>query len=532
MLTVTAATVSGPSVVAEHTLAVYQLNASDTVGGGTTWTQILPDDTFGGWVYVPEGQTGNWYYSAGDEGQDQLEFAVTDGGGSSGSGGDGAFYTNSQNINIADATLQFQPAGPASETEGQTDTIELGVVLDQDPSAQAGDYDASQVTWSDGAPPSNPTFVGTDRDAAGNPLPPGVSAYKVFATRQFPEEGTVTANVTIYDDGGSTDGGSVTVNVADAPLDISPQNVSATAGVNFSGSVATFTDEDPNGETSDYGVESIDWGDGSGADTQSGHIVYDQNGQWSVAANHTYKDEGTYNVVLKIKDAATEWVSQLVTDVVNPTLTVNIPKTMLYQSEETTATFKLTDRFGNPLSGWQIGRVDGHQAQVGDKLSSAPATDATGTTSTVLFGGAQPLGGQWNVPVGVIFAAMPPGLPVPAHPATAGAFINVLHVNWKFQIDNTTLSIANGTTTATATLVALDDNGNLIADPLNVTSVKTGDSANVVDLDAGSKQTQAGAVSFTLTLTRNPEAAESLTWTFTTEAGDYSKSQLVSVLAT
>ena len=56
---------------------------------------------------------------------------------------------------------------------------------------------------------SNPVFAATDRDASGNPIPSGTSAFEVLATHPFAEEGTVTANVMINDDGGSSDARSV-----------------------------------------------------------------------------------------------------------------------------------------------------------------------------------------------------------------------------------------------------------------------------------------------------------------------------------
>ncbi len=74
--------------------------------------------------------------------------------------------------------------------------------------------------------------------------------------------------------------------------------MSATAGVQFSGNVATFTDADPAGTPSDY-TATIDWGDGS---TSAGTIGAAPSGGFAVGGSHTYANVGTYPTSVTITD--------------------------------------------------------------------------------------------------------------------------------------------------------------------------------------------------------------------------------------
>ncbi len=91
--------------------------------------------------------------------------------------------------------------------------------------------------------------------------------------------------------------GSLTV--ADAPLTAGPSiTISPVEGIAFNGTVATFTDQDPSGNASEY-VATISWGDGatSAATISAGPTVSTPDGprtQFIVQANHTYAEEGSY----------------------------------------------------------------------------------------------------------------------------------------------------------------------------------------------------------------------------------------------
>ena len=78
----------------------------------------------------------------------------------------------------------------------------------------------------------------------------------------------------------------------------SPVNFSAPEQSLFSGTVATFTDDNPSAAPSDF-VAIIDWGDGS--PTSFGTIT-ESSGTFSVDGQHTYDDEGTFSVTVTITE--------------------------------------------------------------------------------------------------------------------------------------------------------------------------------------------------------------------------------------
>jgi hypothetical protein len=77
--------------------------------------------------------------------------------------------------------------------------------------------------------------------------------------------------------------------------------IAATEGAAFSGTVATFTDPDPNSTAGEYSA-TIDWGDGS---SSAGVISGSTGGPFTVSGTHTYVDEGTYSATVTITDIDT-----------------------------------------------------------------------------------------------------------------------------------------------------------------------------------------------------------------------------------
>jgi len=73
--------------------------------------------------------------------------------------------------------------------------------------------------------------------------------------------------------------------------------VSATEAAAFSGQVATFTDPDTSATASEY-TATIEWGDG----TSTAGTVSGSGGSFVVNGEHTYADEGTYEVKVAIAD--------------------------------------------------------------------------------------------------------------------------------------------------------------------------------------------------------------------------------------
>src|SRR5262249_48748625 len=85
--------------------------------------------------------------------------------------------------------------------------------------------------------------------------------------------------------------------ISDASLHASATPVNAVEGQPLNDvQVATFTDDDPDGQASDY-TATIDWGDGG---TSSGDIS--GSGSFIVTGSHTYAEEGTYALTVTIYD--------------------------------------------------------------------------------------------------------------------------------------------------------------------------------------------------------------------------------------
>jgi hypothetical protein len=85
--------------------------------------------------------------------------------------------------------------------------------------------------------------------------------------------------------------------LADAPISASGTTINATEGKSFSGTVATAHDPDSSATGSQYSA-SINWGDGS---TSNG-TVSGSGGNFIVTGSHTYTEQGSYTVTVKVTD--------------------------------------------------------------------------------------------------------------------------------------------------------------------------------------------------------------------------------------
>ncbi len=136
---------------------------------------------------------------------------------------------------------------------------------------------------------------GTTSD--GNTPPPGSSG-PITGTHTYAEEGTYHGSVTYTDDCGPHND-PFDMAVSDAALtNPSGKSVSATPAAPFSGQVATFSDSDPAGTSSDYSA-TINWGDGS----SSGGSISAVSGGFAVNASHGYTTPGSYTTTVSIADA-------------------------------------------------------------------------------------------------------------------------------------------------------------------------------------------------------------------------------------
>jgi hypothetical protein len=137
------------------------------------------------------------------------------------------------------------------------------------------DYSAS-IDWGDGH-----TSPGTITQSGSVFTVQGSHTYNA-------EEGSKTITVTIHHDSAPDATATSTATVA-AGLTPTGLTLAATEGAQFSGTVATFTDADPDATAADY-TASIAWGDGV---TTTGQVVNNPGGGFAVTGSHTYGEEAS-----------------------------------------------------------------------------------------------------------------------------------------------------------------------------------------------------------------------------------------------
>ena len=198
--------------------------------------------------------------------------------------------SNTLDFTVADAPLSLTGQTLAG-TEGQGLTnVLVATFTDPGGDGTTSDYTAS-VTWDDGG--SSHTSPGTVQWAGGQ-------TFNVYASNTVPYAGpgVHAVTVTVNDRGGSAATASGAVNVADASLAASGLTLTASEGVPFTGTVATFTDADPNSVASDFSA-TISWGDGT---SSSGTVSASAGGGFTVSGTHTYAEEGTDAVTVTVRD--------------------------------------------------------------------------------------------------------------------------------------------------------------------------------------------------------------------------------------
>ena len=185
------------------------------------------------------------------------------------------------------ATVKVPPphvnANNINGVEGSAFSGAVATFTDADPTITADSFTAS-INWGDGVTTSGAVTAS------------GPGSFSVSGLHIYAEEGLYNVTVTITV-GGVSSSGSGNALISDAPLAASGFNLTC-KGLNFSNTVAAFTDADPLGTASDY-VAAIYWGDGK---SSNGTIVASGSG-WKVVGTHSYLKRGKYTVIVTIKDA-------------------------------------------------------------------------------------------------------------------------------------------------------------------------------------------------------------------------------------
>ena len=159
--------------------------------------------------------------------------------------------------------------------------------------APVGDYSVN-VDWGDGTSSMPPAAFIAGPDQNGN------CSYEVSAGHSWAQAGKYQLSVSVTGPNAPSPGtGSGTATIADAALSSSCSALTATAGTGFAGTVARFTDANPDASASDDTI-SIAWGDGS---SSSGSPIAGQTaGSFVATGSHTWAAPGTYTVTTSITD--------------------------------------------------------------------------------------------------------------------------------------------------------------------------------------------------------------------------------------
>jgi PKD repeat protein len=239
--------------------------------------------TSAGTISAPNGNAVSGTHAYSEEGPYTVSVTVTD--------STGATATGSASNSVADATL--------SATGATLSTVESGSVSgrvasfgDADPNAAAADFSAN-INWGD------------QTSSAGAVTSDGSGGFLVSGSHVYAEEGTYSVTVMVSDVGGAGVTATSSAGVADATLVLT-----GVAGFrehhrsNFTATVATLTDADPGGTTTDY-TGQINWGDGttSACPSTTCAISVRAGGGFTVSGSHNYHNNGTYTVTITLTDA-------------------------------------------------------------------------------------------------------------------------------------------------------------------------------------------------------------------------------------
>jgi hypothetical protein len=183
---------------------------------------------------------------------------------------------------IALAAGTVVSATAVSATEGQDFSGQVGALS---PCVQSDTRDTVTINWGDGSAKSSGAVM---------PPPVGSSQCEITGAHNYAEEGSYPTQVTVKLATGSSVSGSSTATIADAPIGLTPQTLSGTAGSPGGGVLASLSDAGGLEPSSDYTV-TIDWGDGQ----ISAGIV---DGAGNVSGSHTYASAGSYSATVTATD--------------------------------------------------------------------------------------------------------------------------------------------------------------------------------------------------------------------------------------
>jgi hypothetical protein len=285
--------VTAPSLQAstEGTATAFNLGSfsdPDTGPWGVTvsWGDGSPNTTF---FVASAGALGTKLHTYAEQGSYVPTVTVTD-------------YTSltdskTFNVNVSDPAVVPTGGLSVNGVEGaSTGPVLVATFTDPGGPEPVGDYSAD-IDWGDGTGlqvgAGAITLNGSTFEVRGShtyaeassPARPGSNPYQISITVHH-ETSTTPSPATS------------TATIADATLNATGVNVSATEGLAFSGPVATFTDVNPSAPLSDY-TATITWGD---SHVSAGAIAL-ISGVLTVSGSNTYAEEGSDPISVTINDA-------------------------------------------------------------------------------------------------------------------------------------------------------------------------------------------------------------------------------------
>lgn len=263
---------------ATYRLDFYNNVQTDAAGhyeGQTLWGtyNVVPDKNGNFTVNVPQPSSGGLTATVTDPQHDTSPFSAP---------------TDFNLTSYSGPTLQFVEGNAATNFLAGT------ITHDGNPNANVKQLEAI-VSWGDGTS----TVLTSQSSTAGQIVPGPYNVFQLRGNHTYAEAGTYHITATVIDTATHAENSGINtlVHVADAPLTLTTSAISATEQAAFQGSVATFTDGNPEATASQFSA-TINWGDGT---TSTGTIAAAGNG-FGVSGSHTYTVPGTYTVTVAVTD--------------------------------------------------------------------------------------------------------------------------------------------------------------------------------------------------------------------------------------
>lgn len=280
--------------------SISSLDWGGTIVGAVPSAQVVADPNFGGegsgWMVVVDtvafGDIGTY--------QTSLTVHVEDGADVS---------STNTSIAVTDAALtDTTPTMGVGQALGTASTnVTLMTFNDANPYAVAGDFSVAQLDWGGALSGSSPTVaIVNDSSYTG-----AGSGWKVVADSvTYADAGRHTVAISVHDqDGGDVSSSTFTVRSA-ALSDTSPGTTFGAVQGEASTNVVlmTFISTDPQAQSTDFSIASLDWGGTLVGTTPSMTVVADASysgtgSGWTIVADTvTYADVGEHTVSLTVKD--------------------------------------------------------------------------------------------------------------------------------------------------------------------------------------------------------------------------------------